>query len=53
LNNGDDDDDDDDGGGGDGGGGGGGCIWGALSPEKSRDVLEPPPAYLLKQEDSS
>ena len=31
-----------------GGGGGGG-----LSREKSRDVLEQPPEYLLKQEDSS
>ena len=35
---------------GEGGGGGGG---GALSREKSRDVLEQPPQYLLKQEDSS
>ena len=26
---------------------------GALSREKSRDVLEQPPQYLLKQEDSS
>jgi hypothetical protein len=40
-------DDDDDGDGGDGGGGGG------LSREKSRDVLEQTPQYLLKQEDSS
>ena len=40
---------------GEGGGGGGG--WGGggapLSREKSRDVLEQPPQYLLKQEDSS
>ena len=33
------------------GGGGGGA--GGLSREKSRDVLEQPPQYLLKQEDSS
>jgi len=32
---------------GEGGGGG------PLSREKSRDVLEQPPQYLLKQEDSS
>ena len=32
------------------GGGGGGPP---LSREKSRDVLEQPPEYLLKQEDSS
>ena len=43
------DDDDDDGGGGGGGVGGGP----PLSREKSRDVLEQPPEYLLKQEDSS
>jgi uncharacterized lipoprotein YmbA len=30
-----------------------GCGGGALSREKSRDVLEQPPEYLLKQEDSS
>ena len=35
---------------GEGGRGGGG---GGLSREKSRDVLEQPPQYLLKQEDSS
>ena len=47
-------DDDDDGDGGDGGDGGGGGGGGApLSREKSRDVLEQPPQYLLKQEDSS
>ena len=28
-------------------------VGGALSREKSRDVLEQPPEYLLKQEDSS
>jgi len=29
-------------------------LWGGgLSREKSRDVLEQPPEYLLKQEDSS
>ena len=30
-------------------------VWGGppLSREKSRDVLEQPPEYLLKQEDSS
>ena len=33
------------------GGGGGGVS--PLSREKSRDVLEQPPEYLLKQEDSS
>ena len=35
--------------------GGGGGGWGGvpLSREKSRDVLEQPPEYLLKQEDSS
>ena len=31
----------------------GGGGRGALSREKSRDVLEQPPEYLLKQEDSS
>jgi hypothetical protein len=44
----DDDDDDDDADDGDGGG-----VGGALSREKSRDVLEQPPEYLLKEEDSS
>ena len=40
---------------GDGGGGGGGGEGGGPphSREKSRDVLEKPPEYLLKQEDSS
>ena len=42
----DDDDDDDDADDGDG-------VGGGLSREKSRDVLEQPPEYLLKQEDSS
>ena len=28
-------------------------VGGGLSREKSRDVLEQPPQYLLKQEDSS
>ena len=28
-------------------------LGGGLSREKSRDVLEQPPEYLLKQEDSS
>ena len=32
---------------------GGGRGGGALSREKSRDVLEQPPEYLLRQEDSS
>ena len=36
-----------------GGVGWGGVGGGALSREKSRDVLEQPPEYLLKQEDSS
>ena len=36
-----------------GGGGEGGEGGGVLSREKSRDVLEQPPQYLLKQEDSS
>ena len=32
---------------------GGVGVGGGLSREKSRDVLEQPPEYLLKQEDSS